>query len=170
MEKLTDSKLTDRILASYRVHFGSGEVTQHGTSRQSSPVNKQRLGSPVSSFRLEPSVQVAAPADSRAIALLESRVASVDSRNSALQVELDATKAELDLLRRKLADTTEDRDQLAQQVSKLRSVVSSESSAGKVLERVSTSETSSLELKLGIYKQQILLLNEELDKLRKMTP
>jgi len=96
---------------------------------------------------------------------LEDRLSALESRNNQLEDEHESHSKELQDVRHRLSSITEERDRLSEQVLRLKSIVASEGSAGKVLARTSISAPSS-DLKLEIYKQQILILNEELDKLR----
>ena len=103
---------------------------------------------------------------------LTERIEQLEERNQSLTESLNTANIDLDQLRKRATDLQSERVQFASQVSSLKSVVSSEGSAGKVLERISGSSPSSSsgrssDLKLEIYKQQIVYLTSELDKLRK---
>jgi len=97
---------------------------------------------------------------------LESRVDTLESMNQQMSQTCGSQQSELERLRLENVAIKKERDQLSSQIAGLKSVVSSESSAGKVLERVS--HTDQLEFKLEIYRQQIAMLNEELEKLKRI--
>lgn len=95
---------------------------------------------------------------------LEARIDFLETRNLDISESLGEAEGELLSLRKENADLKTERDHLSGQVQSLKAVVSSESSAEKVLERVS--HTDQLDFKLEIYRQQIAVLNDELKKLK----
>lgn len=97
---------------------------------------------------------------------LESRVDMLESRNQHISQICEEQRAELERLRVENVAVNRERDRLESQIAGLRNMVSSESSAEKVLERVN--HNNQLEFKLEIYRQQIAMLNEELNKLKKV--
>jgi archaellum component FlaC len=96
---------------------------------------------------------------------LEERVFELEVRNENLSNERESYFREAQDLRRKLSSISEERDKLADQVMKLKGVLASEACATRTLERASV-PTASSELKLEIYRQQIVMLNAELAKLK----
>ena len=97
---------------------------------------------------------------------LESRVDTLEGRNQHISQICEEQRAELERLRVENVAVNRERDRLESQIAGLRNMVSSESSAEKVLERVNHNDQ--LEFKLEIYRQQIAMLNEELNKLKKV--
>jgi chromosome segregation ATPase len=95
---------------------------------------------------------------------LEERVDSLEARNMELSCRLMERDSEMASLKKQVCDLTNERDLLSSQIRSLKSVVTNESSAGKVLERVSHSDQ--LEFKLEIYRQQIAMMSEEIEKLK----
>lgn len=160
-------KISARIEQAYMSIFGNQVAAKYHNSRPVSPTHRQKAGSPQTRFR----VSQADDDSGRDFKVMqegfEERIDSLEERNARLAIDSEDKSKELHDIRKKLTDMTHDRDQFAAQVSMLKSVVSSERSAAKVLERVSAKEsTSNLEFKLEIYKQQILMLNNEVEKLR----
>lgn len=135
-------------------------------SRVQSPSNRNRVGSPRHSLRITQQADHSTDELRQIIEALELRIDDLEARNDGLSQSTTSHNATLAFLQNELGRVTAERDHLSTQVASLRSVVSSESSAGRVLERVSHNENSGLEFKLEIYKQQVLMLNQELDKLR----
>jgi chaperonin cofactor prefoldin len=160
-------KLSARIEQAYMSVFGNQVAANYQNSRPVSPTHRQKAGSPQTSFRLSQADEDSQRDFKVMMEGLEARIDSLEERNARLALDAEDKSKELHDIQKKLTDMTHDRDQFAAQVSMLKTVVSSESSAGKVLERVSAREsTSNLEFKLEIYKQQIVMLNNELEKLR----
>ena len=95
---------------------------------------------------------------------LEARVDFLETRNQEISQSFEESQSELNSLRDMNAKIKAENEHFLSQVSSLKAVISSESSAGKVLERVR--HTDHLEFKLEIYKQQISVLNDEISKLR----
>ena len=96
---------------------------------------------------------------------LEERVDFLEARNMELSSRLAERDSEMASLKKQVCDLTNERDLLSSQIRSLKSVVTTESSAGKVLERVSHSDQ--LEFKLEIYRQQIAMMSEEIEKLKR---
>jgi hypothetical protein len=95
---------------------------------------------------------------------LEERIEYLEARNATLSRAYEESVSELEALRHSSTEIQSERDQLVKKLADLQAVVSSETRPEKVLERVN--DPNQLEFKLEIYKQQILMLNEELDKLK----
>ena len=102
---------------------------------------------------------------------LEDRVNDLEDRNAALREKYDVSSKEYHELKLKFDSVSEERNRLADQLSRMKDMVASESSASRILQRVSDVSPSaqSHDLKLEIYRQQIVMLTEELSKLKSRT-
>jgi hypothetical protein len=166
IERLYVSKVSDSLRAAF---FPSLATTTSATirkeaSRSFTPFLGNSGMSPRSRSRLHSQLEESSSEMKQIIEALETRVDSLELRNSALSERLNLSDAENSTLREQISDLIGEREILYSQVKSLKSVMTTESSAEKVLERVSHSDQ--LEFKLEIYKQQIAMLTEELNQLK----
>lgn len=166
-----EANIQRRIQAAYQQVFSKTQnqsITQLG-SRAQSPSIKNSTGSPSLSFHIG-NVSSDSSEMRQIIVALESRVDELEQRNIRLSSEERVREEEIIDLRRQIDLLRTENSRLSGQVSSLQLVVSSESSAEKVLERVNNhSEACNLEFKLEIYKQQIAILNREVAELKKVS-
>jgi chromosome segregation ATPase len=166
-----EASIQRRIHAAYQQVFSKTQnsSTTQVVSRAQSPSIKNSKGSPSASFHIG-NVSTDSSEMRQIIVALESRVDELEQRNMRLSSEVRVREEEVIDLRRQIDQLRTENKRLLEQVKSLQLVVSSESCAEKVLERVNNhSEASKLEVKLEIYKQQIAILNREVAELKKVS-
>ena len=168
-------KLQARIMDAYKARFSPAVEQKSGCSRPSSPSRRKPNSNTPS--RTVTSVEDVTPSDSQVqelreiIAGLEDRVKDLEDRNASLREKCDISSRECHEIKQKYSVVLEERSRLAEQLSRMKDMIASESSASRILQRVSdgSNPVQSSDLKLEIYKQQILMLNAELSKLKSST-
>ena len=169
-------KLRNRIMDAYRARFNIEPSRTDETSRPSSPSRRKTTG--LTSSRTVTATATDIPATSEQlqefreiISGLEDRVNDLEDRNAALREKYDLSSKEHHELQLKYNSLLEERNRLGDQLARMKEMVASESSATRILQRVSDVSPSaqSHDLKLEIYKQQIVMLTEELSKLKSRT-
>lgn len=166
-----EASIERRIQAAYQQVFSKTQnsSTTQVVSRAQSPSIKNSKRSPSASFHIG-NESTDSSEMRQIIVALESRVDELEQRNMRLSSEERVREEEVIDLRRQIDHLRTENRRLSGQVTSLQLVVSSESSAEKVLERVNNhSEASNLEFKLEIYKQQIAILNREVAELKKVS-
>jgi hypothetical protein len=167
-----NAKLRSRILEAYKARFCPAVDQTDSSSRPSSP--SRRKPNSATPSRTVTLVGKETPSDSlvqelrEIIAGLEDRVSDLEDRNASLREKCDISSRDCHEMNQRYTTMLEERDRLAEQVLRMKEMVASENSAGRILQRVSDPAQSS-DLKLEIYKQQIMMLNAELAKLKSST-
>jgi chromosome segregation ATPase len=158
----------ERISAAYRELFGQIQTETHRdeSSRTLSPRRRPHRGSASARVR-ETSEALFETTEQRTnLDAQQSRIEELEERNRMLSSEKKGFEEDMLNLRKQLSGLEASNRKLLEKIDSLQSVVSTESKAEKVLERVSKAETSQVEFKLEIYRQQILMLNRELAELK----
>lgn len=164
VEHLYATKVIDSLRGLFLPKQVSSSAIRKEPSRSFTPFQGNSSLSPRTRSRFHSSNEETHHEMKLIIEALESRIDELESRNSEMSERLNSSYVEISTLRKQVSDLIGERDILSSQLSSLKSVVTTESSAGKVLERVSHSDQ--LEFKLEIYKQQIAMLTEELNQLK----
>jgi hypothetical protein len=162
-----EDMIDERISQALRDAFWMEPLFPRSTAQRSARSSLIKSSEPVSPRQRSQSQSLSNQSVKELLSIvdgLESRVDYLEDRNQQMSQSLEEAQSELISIRELNACLKSENDHLSSQVRSLKAVVSSESSAGKVLERVS--HTDQLEFKLEIYRQQISVLNEEINKLR----
>lgn len=168
--------LRKRILDAYKARFNPTSLQADQVSSPSSPSRRKTTSSPPS--RTATGIRDTANSSEFALELkaiisgLEDRVSDLEDRNESLREKCDQSSKEFHELKQRYTSVVEERDRLKDQMVRMKNMVASESTAGRILQRVSDTSNGSAqssERKLEIYRQQIVLLTEELTKLKQQT-
>jgi len=158
----------ERISAAYRELFGQIQTETHRdeSSRTLSPRRTPHRGSASASVRESSEALFETTEQRTNLDSQQTRIEELEERNRMLSSEKKGFEEDMLNLRKQLSGLEASNRKLLEKIDSLQSVVSTESKAEKVLERVSKAETSQVEFKLEIYRQQILMLNRELAELK----
>ncbi len=169
------AKLQQRIMDAYRARFNPISTKVDDSSRPSSPSRRKMTGATPSRTMTGTGEGSSSSHDSQElreiIAGLEDRVNDLEDRNAVLREKYDLSSKEYHELKLKFDWLFEERNRLSDQLVRMKDMVASESSASRILQRISDVSPSaqSHDLKLEIYKQQIVMLTEELSQLKNRT-
>lgn len=156
------ANLRNRILVAFNRAFAKvdNSLGMQADSNVRSPSTRKSRGSP----SIDESSNVEGLI--RKVSDLEACVRELEEEKGMLSVRYEEGEMDHDQVRKQLAEARAENSKLKDQVRSLQSVISSENRAEKVLERANHAESSNLEFKIEIYRQQILMLNRELDELK----
>ena len=162
--------LHQRILHAYKLQFPPVPDTplQYSASAVNSPRAKQRT--PAASLVIVPAQLSETSSEFGAqlpdsVRLLEARILRLEEEIESMRKESAQAVDDLVKVKTKLSDVSLERDQLLSNVKSLKSVISSETTPTRVLERLN-GDGANTELKLEIYRKQIASLTAELARLK----